>query len=182
MIENNNNSLDFFELLNLTEHQKASLLNLWNNEYPKYLNYNSQTDFNTYLDNLKIISHVLICKEKEIKDEEINKSEIKNTEIKNKEILAWLFIFERENENWFGIIISSKLQKKGFGTKLLNIAKDKYSQLNDWVIEHNNDLKANGQNYISPLHFYLKNGFEILPQIRLELEFFKAVKIKWQKN
>ena len=71
---------------------------------------------------------------------------------------------------------------KGFGTQLLNLGKEKESVLNGWVIDHDKDKKRNGENYISPLNFYLKNGFEVFPDNRLELEKLSAVKIRWKKE
>lgn len=138
-------------------------MELWNNEYPVYLNYKSISDFELYLNDINIITHILI------------------DDLDNNQIVGWLFIFERDNENWFGIIIDSKMHNKGLGTKLLNIAKNKSSELNGWVIEHNEDVKSNGEKYKSPVNFYIKNDFEVLPDIRLNLEFFKVVKINWKK-
>jgi len=94
-------------------------------------------------------------------------------------IKGWYFNFIRENEKWFGMILDSDIQGKGFGTKVLNLAKEKESVLNGWVIDHNNDKKQNGEFYKSPLGFYQKNGFEVISNIRLELDKISAVKIKW---
>ncbi|MFT4741942.1 MAG: hypothetical protein ACI9L9_002739, partial [Marivirga sp.] len=52
---------------------------------------------------------------------------------------------------------------------------------NGWVIDHSNERKSNGRLYISPLNFYLKNGFKKLSRNRLELDKISAVKIKWEK-
>ena len=50
-----------------------------------------------------------------------------------------------------------------------------------WVIDHNDDLKSNGKYYQTPMPFYVKHGFEILEDIRIESEMIRAVKIKWGK-
>ncbi|MCL6265746.1 GNAT family N-acetyltransferase [Flagellimonas sp. 2012CJ39-3] len=100
----------------------------------------------------------------------------------SEKIQAWYFDFTRENEKWFAIILSSKVQGKGLGTKILNMAKQKESILNGWVIDHNKDHKRNGQPYKSPLGFYLKHGFKKIPETRLELDHISAVKIKWKKQ
>lgn len=39
----------------------------------------------------------------------------------------------------------------------------------------------NGDNYISPLEFYLNNGFEILEKERLESSKITAIKIEWKR-
>jgi hypothetical protein len=51
-----------------------------------------------------------------------------------------------------------------------------------WVIDHNNDLKSNGKNYQTPMQFYLKQGFEILKDNRIESEMIHVVKVKWSLN
>ena len=99
----------------------------------------------------------------------------------NKEIKGWYFDFIRNNEKWFAIILDSKIQGKGYGTKLLELAKQKENVLNGWVIDHNRDKKKNGASYISPMNFYLKSGFEKLAKNRLESEKISAVKIIWRK-
>ena len=42
-------------------------------------------------------------------------------------------------------------------------------------------LQQNGQPYLSPLTFYINNGFTALPHARLENEKISAVKIEWKK-
>lgn len=101
--------------------------------------------------------------------------------VENNSIGGWYFDFVREQEKWFAIILDSSLQGKGFGTKLLNMAKEKEPELNGWVIDRDTDRKRNGDLYRSPLPFYLKNGFEKISDTRLELEKISAVKITWRK-
>lgn len=96
--------------------------------------------------------------------------------------MGWALTFERENEKWFAIILSEKIKGKGLGRKMLNELKKEEQVLNGWVIDHNNDKKKNGQQYISPLKFYEKCGFIILSDVRLELDKISAVKIKWMKE
>lgn len=72
------------------------------------------------------------------------------------------------------------MQGDGYGTRLLNLAKEKEPVLNGWVIDRNEGVKYNGKPYRSPLEFYLKNGFQTIPGIRLELATLSAVKIQWK--
>ena len=138
-------------------------MELWNQEYPLKLNYHYLEDFKTYLNNLTDQSHILLLDE-------------------GNKVIGWYFDFLREGERWFAILLNSDVHRKGFGTKLLQIAKEKESILNGWVIDHNEDIKPNGDPYISPLDFYTKNDFKVISETRLELEKISAVKIKWQKN
>jgi len=135
---------------------------LWNNEYPENLSYKTTLEFDKYLENLTNQSHILLV------------------DIDGK-IKGWYFDFIRENEKWFALILDAKLQGKGLGRKMLNLAKEKESELSGWVIDGSNDKKQNGEFYESPLSFYLKNGFELLVKNRLENEKVSAVKIKWEK-
>ncbi|MFL9834332.1 GNAT family N-acetyltransferase [Chryseobacterium terrae] len=145
----------------LNPEQKQQILQLWNNEYPEKLAYKNLEDFENYLEKLSEVNHFLL-----LDDEKIQ---------------GWAITFKRENEIWFAIILSENLHGKGWGTKVLNELKQNTEELNGWVIDHNNDKKMNGNFYKSPLRFYLKNDFEVLPEIRLELEIMSAVKIKWKK-
>lgn len=155
--------MQFIEKTELSITDKKEILNLWNNECPAKLNYDSLSEFENYLENLGEQYHILV------------KSE-------NQSIKGWYFDFIRDKERWFAIILDSKYHEKGLGTKILNLAKRKESELNGWVIDHNNGKKKNGEVYISPLNFYLKNGFEKLPENRLEVDKISAVRIKWEKK
>ena len=146
----------------LNEIQKKEILELWNNEYPEKLTYKSIEDFENYLNKLTEQNHYLLI-------DEYNK------------INGWATTFKRENETWFAIIISEKLHGKGIGTRILDTIKEDETVLNGWVIDGDSDKKSNGNNYRSPLEFYIKNEFEVLSDTRLELEIMSAVKIKWVK-
>ena len=98
----------------------------------------------------------------------------------NQKIKGWYFDFYRDDEKWFALILNSKCQRKGWGRKILNLAKEKETELNAWVIDHNKYKKRNGELYKSPLNFYVKNGFEIMLETRLQNEKIAAVKIKWK--
>ena len=155
--------MKFIKTTALSKTSKAQILELWNNEFPKKLNYQTLADFENYLSNLDNQSHVLLVN---------NRQNIK----------GWYFDFIRDDERWFAIILNAKMSGKGFGTQLLNLAKEKEPVLNGWVIDHSNDKKRNGETYISPLNFYLKNGFELITGSRSELEKLSVVKIRWKKE
>ncbi len=139
------------------------MLELWNNEYPEKLSYNSLIEFDYYLQSLNSPKHFLLTNSKDL-------------------ILGWAITFDRDDEKWFAIILSETIKGKGLGKKMLDKLKQVEVILNGWVIDHNNDKKKNGQPYISPLKFYEKCGFEIQPNNRLELDKISAVKIKWIKQ
>ncbi|PJJ10149.1 hypothetical protein CLU83_3542 [Flavobacterium sp. 1] len=149
------------KLLNLE--QKRSLFELWNSEYPEKLVYTELSEFEDYLDGLSELKHFLLA-------DDLNK------------LQGWAFNFERENENWFGIIVNSNVHQKGYGTLLLNELKKCSSVLNGWATDHQNDVKQNKESYLSPMEFYFKNGFSICENIRIENDKISAVKIRWDRK
>ena len=146
----------------LNESERVQIFELWNNQYPIGLRYHSLEDFENYLEGLTNQSHLLV------------KDSLGS-------VIAWYFDFVREKERWFAIIIDSKMHRKGIGQNLLERAKQKEEELNGWVIDHDLDKKHNGENYISPLDFYLKNGFRLLSDSRLKSDKISAVKVRWER-
>ena len=139
----------------LTDEQFQNIHRLWNEEYPVKL----KDRFGLLLNGVDNYMHYLI-------------------EDENNTIVAWAVHFEKDNETRFSIIVSEKQQGKGLGTALVNKLKEDVNELYGWVIDHNNDIKQNGEHYLSPIPFYLKHGFEILPTIRIDNDMLNAVKIK----
>ena len=68
------------------------------------------------------------------------------------------------------------------GRLLVEKLKSENDVFYGWVIDHNNDLKSNGVYYRTPMPFYLKLGFEILHDQRIDSEMINAVKIKWKSR
>ena len=155
--------MTYLETQNLTSEEKQAVFELWNKEYPKNLGYTDLTEFDNYLNNLEEKHHVLV------KDVE-------------ERIVGWYANFFRNNEIWFAMILNSCIHGKGIGSDLLRIAKNRNNNLNGWVIDHKLNLKANGSIYKSPLEFYMKNGFQLYPEIRLESPLISAVKISWSRT
>lgn len=143
--------------------QKQSLFELWNVEYPERICYKNLSEFQDYLDGLVSTKHYLLV-------DDFN------------QIFGWAFAFIREDEDWFGIIINSKIQGKRLGTLLLDELKRNKSVLNGWETDHKNDVKRNKERYLSPLEFYTKNGFIVDQNIRMENDKISEVKIRWEKS
>jgi GNAT superfamily N-acetyltransferase len=141
---------------NITADQVNQLDQLWNESYPKSLN----NRFNMLLEDIKEYYHHILLND-------------------TNEIIGWAVAFLREEEIWFSILVDSTHQNKGYGKMLINSLKQNYTKLNGWVIDHNNDLKVNGQYYNTPIQFYKKNGFEIIAEKRIETDIISAVKICW---
>ena len=147
----------------LTEKQKLQIYELWNNEFQARIGYQDISEFDAYLAKLTDQHHILALDE-------------------NDEVKGWYFDFIRENERWFAIILDQSIHGKSFGTKMLDMAKSSNTVLNAWVNDLNADLKKNGELYLSPLAFYIKNGFKVLADVRIETDILSAVKIIWEKE
>ena len=103
-------------------------------------------------------------------------------EDENKKVMAWAMVFEKDRETRFSIVTHQNHQGKGLGSKLVEELKKDFTEFYGIVIDHNNDKKLNGEYYQSPLAFYEKRGFEVLPGIRVDNEYLNAVKIRWKRN
>lgn len=148
------------QILSLEE--KEVLREIWNNEYPERLHLKTMEDFDLYLNGLLNTKHYLLF-------DDLDK------------IIGWSFTFLRDREDWFAIILDSKIQGRGNGTFLINEIKKNNTSLNGWVIDQENEVKQKEEIYKSPMPFYFKNGFEILPDIRIENEKMSGVKIYWKR-
>jgi GNAT superfamily N-acetyltransferase len=150
--------MEIIKTKSLTTKQFDQINHIWNEEYPLKL----RDRFKLLLDGVNDYSHYLI----------------EDTE---KNILAWAVNFEKDNEIRFSIIVDKNQQGKGLGVQLVEKLKNDLEEFYGWVIDHNNDKKSNGENYKSPLSFYIKQGFEVLHDNRIETDLLKAVKIKLVK-
>ena len=155
--------MEFIQRSELSTSEKQEVLQIWNQEYPKQIAYTSVEAFEEYLYKHSEQWHLLLINEKG-------------------KVMAWYFHFKREGEKWLALLLDAKVQGMGYGSKMLDLAKEKETVLNAWVIDHDNDIKQNGEAYRSPLNFYLKNGFKVLDSSRLELEMISAVKLRWERS
>lgn len=139
----------------LTDFQFQKINSLWNEEYPLSL----KDRFASLLEGVQNFNHYVI-------------------EDENGNIMAWAVEFEKDSEIRFSIIVKKKEQGNGLGKLLIGKLKEDLDEFYGWVIDHNDDKKENGEYYQSPLPFYIKQGFEILPDKRIDNNILKAVKIK----
>lgn len=153
-----------FETCNVPNtHQLEQMLMLWNTEYPVQLGYQNSEAFEKYLAGLTNKKHIFLLDA-------------------NQNLVGWYFRFERDQEVWFALIISSTIKGTGMGKKLMDKAKSEDNVLNGWVIDHNRDKKADGSPYSSPLGFYIKQEFNVMKDIRLDMEKISAVKVVWRSS
>lgn len=145
----------------LTAPQKEAVLRIWNEQYGVKL-MKTMEGLEEYLSNLGNVQHFMMYDEADA-------------------LSGWAATFDRDGERWFAIIMDGSVQGKGYGRLLLNALKEHESVLNGWVTDHDRDVKRNGQLYRSPMGFYVKNGFEVLEDVRLETEELSVVKIRWKR-
>ena len=155
--------MKFVNTEELNSKQKQEIFELWNNEYPEVLAYSVLTEFEDYLNKQDNRYHILLVDDAE-------------------KVKGWYFEFTRDNEKWFVLIVGSRMQKKGYGSQLLEMGKARTDKLNGWVIDHNDLKKINGKQYLSPLEFYVKNGFKMLHDNVLRTGKISAVQIKWERE
>ena len=155
--------LKFRKTKTLSLSEKHQIFDLWNNEYPRNLVYENLEQFQDYLNELKDQYHIILLDE-------------------NEQLIGWYFDFLRDGQRWFAAILDSKFQGEGYGTKLLNLARQKRTELNGWVIPSADYIKYNGEAYRSPLEFYNKIGFKVHRNIKLETDKISAIKISWSRN
>jgi hypothetical protein len=129
---------------------------LWNDEYPIKL----KDRFPILLNGVAYFNHYLIL------DAARN-------------VIPWAVDFEKEKELRFSIIVASANKGKGLGTKLIEKLKSENTVFYGWVIDHDKNVKQNGESYQSPLSFYVERGFGVLQNERIDSEMISAVKIKW---
>jgi len=146
--------MEILKTKNITNIQFQQIHVLWNKEFPVKL----RDRFGVLLDGVENFNHYLV--------EE------------NNEVIAWAVDFEKENETRFSIIVDQNYRGRGLGSLLIARLKNDLGTFYGWVIDHNNDLKEDGTYYQSPLLFYVRQGFEVIRDQRIDSELLKAVKIK----
>ncbi|ASU33436.1 GNAT family N-acetyltransferase [Mucilaginibacter xinganensis] len=144
----------------LSDQQKERVLRIWNAEYPVRLQMPGMDEFDTFLNTLINPKHYLM---------------VSNDDV----IIGWGNKYYIGDVTCFFIMLSGEIHGKGYGTTLLNELKKGENQLFGWAIDHDTDVKVNGEPYPSPIHFYRKNGFTINIDLRLENEQLSAVNILW---
>lgn len=146
----------------LTEEQKEIALKIWNTEYPVRLRMLAMEDFEAFLSPLVEPKYYFLLNEGNI--------------------AGWAATFTAGPVRSFFIMLNGAYHGKGYGTMLLNELKKEGPKLFAWAIDHNNDVKSDGRPYPSPINFYLKNGFTVNNDLRLENETLSAVNILWQRK
>jgi GNAT superfamily N-acetyltransferase len=149
-----------YTTLALTTEEKLAIFHLWNSEYPIQLAYKDVSEIEGYLEGLPNQRHYFAIDPADA-------------------IVGWAFVFDRDNERWFAIIVKSHFHKKGIGSQLLGRLKEDEKTLSGWVTDHSSYVLKSGAPYISPIDFYVKNGFVVCKETRLEIDVLSAVKIQW---
>lgn len=147
----------------LSDTQLKEILSLWNTSYPVGIKYDNLADFKNFLKSLESVKHFI-------------------TLSLDNSIKGWVMTFDRDNEKWFSIIVSEANKGQGHGKRLIQHVLQIEPTLNGWVVDHENDIKSDGSPYLSSLSFYLKLGFEVIPDKRYEKPGISCVKINLTTN
>lgn len=140
--------------------QREAVFALWNCEYPAAISYAGIAGLDAYLGGLQDQQHYFM--------------------MNGDTIAGWGFVFTRDAERWFAIIVARDAQGNGYGTRLLNRLKEDEPVLSGWILDHD-DHKADGTQYRSPSGFYTKNNFTLVPGVRWESGAISTVKIGWKR-
>lgn len=155
--------LKMFTSDQLTDSQIADIMDIWNSEYPGSVHYDKPEDFRTYIFKLKDAHHYLGLSPEG-------------------KVLGWLATFWRDDARWFVLLLSRKAQGKGLGTQLLREVQQKEAEITGWAIDEDRYTKADGSLYRSPIGFYKKNGFTIIPEVRTITDGLSVLKIQWKNQ
>lgn len=155
--------MKIIERQTLSASEKEFVFTLWNKEYPSHVAHAAPENLDRYLNSLGHPTYFLVL------DETDNP-------------LAWAALFTREGATWFAMLVDFKAQRSGIGHQLLNRMKEQSECLYAWAVDHFDDVTNEGRAYLSPLPFYLKNGFVICHGQRFPSGELSAVKIKWEKS
>ena len=154
--------MEILETGQLSSTDQERICELWNHEFPKKMGTTIQ-GFTTYLQQSTRHRHYLLMDEARM-------------------IQGWAHTFDREGERWFSILIANEIHGQGWGTKLMNRLKADEEHLCGWVADRDGDVLRNGMPYRSPVPFYLRNGFTLLPEVRFPGTLLSAIKIIWNKT
>ena len=155
-------ALMFLYQKELTVKQLKKIFLLWNNEYPISFHFDRWENLKNYFNAYDDLHHILY--------------------VNGNSIEGWWCDFNRDNERWFTILVSSSFQKKGIRRSLVERGKESSECINGWVIEAIKLPKKGGNLYRSPLSFYLKMGFEKTSTYSKTNSGIKTVKIQWKSK
>ena len=147
-------------LESLSSSEIKGVFDVWNRVYPQQINYENTSDFEVTLSTYKNPSHYLLKI--------------------NQQLIGWCCVFDRDDARWFALIVDTDHQHLGFGTRLLNNAKENEKELFGWMTPINHYIKKDGSTYQSPKAFYIKNGFTITKDV-LKTDTLSTVKIHWRR-
>jgi GNAT superfamily N-acetyltransferase len=142
----------------LNPSQKKEIFKLWNSVSPDHISHDTIDSLEKYLRTLDAVIYTLILDDTD-------------------RIVGWFALFDRDNGRWFAMFLDESIHGKGVGSQLLTQAKTHYDEISDWVIDHNNDKRLDSEPCISPVNFYLKNDFEVITDVRLELGQLSCTKM-----
>ena len=143
----------------LSKKHHAQINTLWDEEYPTTL----AGRFSVLLNDASIFKHFIILD-------------------LNQNVRAWAVYFQKDEEIRFSILVDRNHQGKGYGMQLIDAMKCELTEFSGWVIDKSHFMRKDGTAYHSPLGFYLKLGFEILHEQRIDNDMINAVKVRFSKR
>lgn len=93
-------------------------------------------------------------------------------------VAGWAGIFTEAGDTRFSIVVAQQAQSKGIGKQLIAQMRQYAGELEGWVVDQADVRKQDGSLYPSPLAFYQKLGFEVLPAQRFDTEALRSVRVR----
>jgi len=134
--------------------QTAQIAALWDAEFPHTL----QHKFYALLESARAWQHFIVEADGQV--------------------LAWGGIFTQNNDTRFSLLVATQDQGKGLGKQLIAQMRQYAGELEGWVVDQADVRKQDGSLYPSPLTFYQKLGFEVLPAQRFDTEQLRSVRVR----
>jgi len=151
--------LDVKRSTGITAAQTSDILDLWNAEFSVQIQMSPES-FQAFLEKESGTRHYMCLNE-------------------TGRVTGWAFLFPRDGETWFTILVSRDHQGSGIGSALIRALQADAHELSGSVIDHDRDIRADRSPYLSPMSFYLQMGFTLHPESRWEGGQISAVKIRW---
>lgn len=153
--------MNFTETEKLSNDEIAAIRRLWNDSYPSVIEHRTIEETISYVGALVKARHVIV---REAND-----------------VVAWFADFDRDQRRFFVMIVDKRFKRRGLGSQLLDFSKKENDHLYGWIVLNEEYKLIDGSHYSSPLSFYEKNGFIILPEVKSPTNILDAVLIKWEK-
>ncbi len=142
-----------------SEKEMHEIFEIWQEGFPKNVVFDSLSDFQAFVGRLVAPTFLLTYD--------------------SGAVAAFLIYFTRDDNTWFIMAVSQAQQRRGLGRLLIQKAQLLNLSLYGWVVATGGYSLLNNEPYISPLAFYIKQGFRGNFDEKLAAKGLATVRIEW---